>query len=112
MRAEFGSGAEAATEATFRQGAGCSACRNTGYRGRSAIYEMLPFTPEIKHLTVERANSLEIKQVALKQGMRTLRQAGWLRVCDGRTTVEEVLRVTADADLLPPEESGHASISV
>jgi len=112
LRAEFGPGADTVSEAAFRQGAGCAACRNTGYRGRSAIYEMLPFTPEIKHLTVERANSLEIKQVALKQGMRTLRQAGWLRVCDGRTTVEEVLRVTADADLLPPEESGHASVSV
>ncbi len=112
IRAEFGAQAAAVNQESFRRGAGCPACRNTGYRGRSAIYEMLPFTTEIKALTVQRATSLAIKQVALQQGMRTLRQAGWLGVCNGTTTVEEVLRVTADADVLPPDEAGHAPVSL
>lgn len=112
LRAEFGPIADEAPRDGFRKGGGCSACRNTGYKGRSAIYEMLPFSPEVKTLTVERATSLDIKKVALKQGLRTLRQAGWLGVCAGTTTVEEVLRVTADADLLPPDESGHAPVSL
>ena len=73
---------------------------------------MLAFSPEVKALTVQRATSLDIKRVALQQGMRTLRQAGWLGICAGTTTVDEVLRVTADADTLPPDESGHAPVSV
>ncbi len=105
LKAEFGAAASSTADATFRAGAGCAACRNTGYRGRSAIYEMLPFTPEVKTLTVERATSLDIKQLALQQGMRTLRQAGWLRVRAGTTTVDEVLRVTADADMLLSDEA-------
>ena len=112
LAAEFGADATSTVERNFQAGQGCSACRNTGYRGRSAVYEMLPFTPEIKQLTVARATSIDIKQCALQQGMGTLRKAGWLRVCEGTTTVDEVLRVTADADLLPPDETGHASVSV
>ncbi len=83
----------------FRKGAGCETCRNTGYRGRLAIYEILPFTNSIKDLTVQRAPSTQIKAVACKEGMKTLREAGRLRVEEGRTTFEEVLRVTADVDV-------------
>jgi type II secretory ATPase GspE/PulE/Tfp pilus assembly ATPase PilB-like protein len=73
---------------------------------------MLPFTPDIKTLTVQRATSLAIKQVALRQGMRTLRRAGWLRACEGATTIEEVLRVSADADVLLSGEGGDAPVSL
>ncbi|MBX3177007.1 MAG: type II/IV secretion system protein [Candidatus Hydrogenedentes bacterium] len=112
LAAEFGDIAGELAGASFRAGAGCPACRNTGYRGRAAIYEMLPFTPEIKALTVERATSQVIKETARKQGLRTLRRAGWLRAKEGATTVEEVLRVTADADVLPDPEIGDAPVSL
>ncbi len=85
--------------ATFRRGRGCDNCRHTGYRGRMAIYEILPFTTAIKELTVERASSDAIKRQARLDGMRTLRESGWQRVRQGVTTFEEVMRVTADADL-------------
>ena len=84
--------------ATFVKGAGCEHCRYTGYRGRQAIYEILPFTREVKQMTVERRPSTDIKQVARREGMRTLREAGWERVCDGTTTFEEILRVTAESE--------------
>ncbi len=112
LAAEFGDVSAEVPGATFRRGDGCAACRNTGYRGRAAIYEMLPFTPEIKTLTVQRATSLAIKQVALRQGMRTLRRAGWLRAREGATTIEEVLRVSADADVLLSCEVGDAPVSL
>ena len=112
LAAEFGDVTAEVSQSTFRRGEGCAACRNTGYRGRAAIYEMLPFTPDIKTLTVQRATSLAIKQVALRQGMRTLRRAGWLRACEGATTIEEVLRVTADADVLIFGEGGDAPVSL
>lgn len=96
---EMGATDEEIRRATFRRGRGCEECRNTGFRGRTAIYEILPFTPEIKQLTIERAPSNVIKRKACELGMRTLRQSGWERICQGRTTFEEVLRITSDADL-------------
>ena len=86
--------------ATFRQGRGCDKCRHTGYSGRVAIYEMLPFTSEIKEMTVRRETSPAIKQKGRQSGMRTLRDSGWMRVRNGMTTVEEILRVTVDSDAL------------
>ena len=113
MLEEFGLTAGDTDKVDFRRGAKCDACRHTGYRGRAAIYEILPFTNEIKDLTVQRATSVEIRKIALEQGMRTLRASGWSRVCQGKTTVEEVLRVTADTEMLaPPVETSHAPISV
>ena len=64
-----------------------------------AIAEILPFTQEIKELTVQSAPSTAIKQSAKRLGMRTLRESGWLRVANGETTLDEVLRVTADTDM-------------
>lgn len=111
LRYEFGVGPEQYKDANFRRGTGCEFCRHTGYRGRLAIYEIMPFTERIKQMTVERATALEIKQEALRQGMHTLRQSGWRRVCSGDTTPEEVLRLTADADVLSIDvEDKHAKI--
>jgi type II secretory ATPase GspE/PulE/Tfp pilus assembly ATPase PilB-like protein len=103
VREEFGIDLSTVTGAQFLRGDGCDACRNTGYRGRVALYEILPFTPEIKTLTVQRSNALDIKDAALRQGMRTLRSSGWTRATAGMTTLEEVLRVTADAEVLTLE---------
>ncbi len=94
---EFNVPEEEVRQGNFRKGRGCDVCRHTGYKGRMAICEILPFTNEVKDLTVRRATSLDIKRLALQQGMRTLRMSGWQRVRQGVTTAEEVLRVTADA---------------
>jgi len=103
LRLEFGLDDAATSQVNFQRGRGCEACRHTGYRGRLAIYEMMAFTERIKQMTVERATATDIKQEALRQGMKTLRQSGWQRVRTGDTTPEEVLRLTADADTLSLE---------
>jgi len=90
---EIGVTAEDARGHTFYRGTGCETCRFTGYKGRTAIYEILPFAAPIRELTMQRAPSAIIKQKASELGMRTLRQDGWVRVREGVTTFEEVLRV-------------------
>jgi len=77
-------------------GQGCEECAQTGYRGRAGIYEFLPVTDEIKALVLERASAGKIKEAAVQQGMRTLRDDGWRSVRNGTTTVAEVVRVTQD----------------
>ena len=81
---------------TLYRGKGCATCHYTGMKGRSAIYEVLPVTPEIRGLVLHSTFADEIHDVAKKQGMKTLREAGLTRVLEGATTVEEVLRVTSD----------------
>jgi len=80
---------------TLHRAVGCSACSNTGYRGRIAVHEVMLVTEEIERLAVLRASSAEITKVALQQGMISLRQDGWMKVQLGHTTIEEVLRVVA-----------------
>jgi len=72
---------------------GCSACGNTGYKGRMAVHEVMTVSEEIERLCVARASSEEIKRVAIEQGMTTLRQDGLTKVLKGQTTIEEVSRV-------------------
>jgi general secretion pathway protein E/type IV pilus assembly protein PilB len=74
--------------------AGCRACRQTGYSGRLGIYELLVTTDRIRQLCHDRVGTWALKQAATEEGMLTLRQDGWIKVLNGRTTVEEVLRVT------------------
>jgi type II secretory ATPase GspE/PulE/Tfp pilus assembly ATPase PilB-like protein len=113
LRHEFGIGPEHMKGGTFRMGVGCDECRHTGYRGRLATYEILAFTEQIKEMTVQRANALEIKKVAVRNGMKTLRSSGWQRMYSGDTTLEEVLRVTADSEAIGFElEGGHAPVPV
>lgn len=106
LEAEFGYKKEN-NDIIFYKGSGCEHCRSTGYRGRMAICEIMPFSPMIKELTVQRATSVAIKKQALSEGMKTLRASGWQRIMEGLTTVEEVLRVTADAEIM---EETHADI--
>ena len=80
---------------TLYKGAGCPACGGTGYKGRLGIYEIMEINEGIKDLVIKRASSHEIKKVARKNGMRTLRGAALKKVLDGETTVDEMLRVTA-----------------
>jgi general secretion pathway protein E/type IV pilus assembly protein PilB len=77
------------------RGAGCRACRQTGYRGRAGIFELMVTGEAIREMCVQRQNSSAIRKQALKDGMITLRQDGWRKVLGGITTIEEVARVTA-----------------
>jgi type IV pilus assembly protein PilB len=78
---------------TFYEPVGCSSCANTGFRGRLAMHEVMMMSEELGKLAVRNASSEEIRGVAIEQGMRTLRQDGWLKVAQGLTTIGEVLRV-------------------
>ena len=76
------------------RGKGCRTCNNTGYMGRTGIYEIMMMNEPIKKLIMEKASSDIIKQTAVKMGMKTLRQDGWKNILAGVTTPEEVMRVT------------------
>jgi type II secretion system protein E len=85
----------------FYRGRGCEECRFTGYKGRSGIYEILVMQDNLRPLIIDRAPSSAIKQTAIANGMKTLRDDGWVKVKLGITTVEEVGRVTQeDEDLV------------
>lgn len=77
---------------------GCLECRNTGFRGRVGVYEMLNMTPELKELIAANAGLGAIRKAAAKSGMRSLRLRGAQKVAEGITTAEEVLRVTPPSD--------------
>ncbi len=74
---------------------GCSACANTGYRGRKALAELMPMSEEIERMIIEGGSVDEIHRLAVAQGMFTLRQSGMRKAIEGETTLEEVLRVVA-----------------
>jgi len=78
----------------FYRGRGCALCSNKGYYGRTGIYEILLVTKELKKLITRNASSDELKETAIKEGMKTLKEACVQRVLDGITTVEEFMRVT------------------
>jgi general secretion pathway protein E/type IV pilus assembly protein PilB len=78
------------------RGAGCRNCQNTGYRGRTGIFELMVVTDEIRMMILNRMPSTEIRKVAAKQGMSSLRTDGWRLVREGRTTPEEVVGATKD----------------
>jgi len=78
---------------TLYRPSSCSACSNTGYRGRIGLYEVMPMTEDIERLTVERASADQIRAVAIQQGMMTLRDDGLEKTRMGLTSIEEVARV-------------------
>src|SRR5881275_831083 len=84
----------------FRRGAGCDQCRQTGYQGRAAIYEVCVITEPLRKLIMRRRDGSELKQCAIAEGMETLRQDGWRRVAQGKTTIEEVVRVTQTDEVM------------
>jgi len=89
-------GASAATQRRLYKGLGCKNCFQTGYLGRSGIFELLVIDDQIKELISRRAGSHIIKQAAVEKGMKTLREDGIEKVLAGQTTLEEVYRVTQD----------------
>src|SRR3972149_2274594 len=76
------------------RGTGCVHCDNTGYRGRTAIFELMPITDGLKQLIVEKRGANVLRLKAMEEGMVTLREDGWGKVLKGITTVDEVSRVT------------------
>jgi general secretion pathway protein E/type IV pilus assembly protein PilB len=84
----------------FQRGAGCDQCRHTGYQGRAAIYEVCVITEPLRKLIMRRRDGSELKQCAIAEGMETLRQDGWRRVAQGKTTIEEVVRVTQTDEVM------------
>ena len=89
-------GFEGEPPATLWEAGGCDSCNGTGYLGRIGIFELLPATPEICQLILQRADAASIRNLATRQGMRLLREDGWLKVGNGMTTLAEVLRVTIE----------------
>jgi type IV pilus assembly protein PilB len=78
----------------FFYGKGCEVCSNTGYKGRMGVYEWLRMSEAVRDLVVERASTMVIKQKALEQGMRTLRDDGLRSIFDGATSIEEIIKYT------------------
>jgi general secretion pathway protein E len=81
---------------TLHRAVGCTSCGGTGYVGRSAILEILPFTETIRQLVLKRSDTSKIAAAAIDEGMVPMRDDGLQKVVAGQTTLEEVLRVTPD----------------
>ena len=77
---------------------GCESCKKTGYRGRGGLFELLVVNDEIESLIIGRKSSATIREAALRGGMKTLREDGWIKVFRGMTSVEELFRVTEDTE--------------
>jgi len=78
------------------EGGGCEECSRTGYRGRAGIYELLVMSDAVRQLILKRSSADAIRDAAVSEGMRTLREDGWRQVRSGLTTVAEVVRVTQE----------------
>jgi type IV pilus assembly protein PilB len=87
-----------AKNATFVRGKGCPNCQNSGFRGRRAVFEVMPMTSRIRELAFEAAATQDINKAAIAEGMTTLYDDGILKVMNGVTTIEEVVRVAKRAD--------------
>jgi type II secretory ATPase GspE/PulE/Tfp pilus assembly ATPase PilB-like protein len=87
-------GPEILKTATFKRGRGCEQCNHTGYKGRLGIFELLVMSEKVRDLVMEHMVSRKVRDLARKEGMKLLREDGWIKVCRGITTAEEVLSIT------------------
>jgi len=85
---------EEVKEVAIMKGKGCEKCNNSGYKGRVGLYEVLEINDELRELILVGASALELKKKAIENGMITLRRSGLIKVRDGSTTLEEVMRET------------------
>jgi general secretion pathway protein E len=85
-----------AAEFKLYRGEGCEHCGNSGYKGRTGIFELMPMNDDLRQMVVEKKGSNTLRLKAMERGMITLREDGWDKVLRGITTVEEVTRVTLD----------------
>jgi type IV pilus assembly protein PilB len=77
------------------KGAGCRTCHDSGYKGRIALYEVMPFTERLKEMVLQGCSTAELKVEMIRGGVKSLRMSGLAKVADGVTTIEEIVRVTA-----------------
>jgi type IV pilus assembly protein PilB len=91
---DLGMTEEQAKGAKLKAGQGCKVCNNTGYKGRVALYEIMPFSDELKECVLQGYSAMELKREAQRLGMMTLRGSGITKILDGVTSLEEVMRVT------------------
>ncbi len=91
---ELGPDGEGLRGATFYYGRGCDQCHQTGYRGRTGLYEVMLMNEELRRIVLADGSTAELRAAAIRNGMRPLRQSGLVAVTEGRTTIEEVLRET------------------
>jgi len=92
---ELGIPEDEARKVAFKEGKGCVDCNNTGYKGRLGVYEVMPVSPKIRDMILDRSSTSAIKKQAVTEGMLTLRMDGLIKLKNGITTAEEVLKETA-----------------
>jgi len=93
---EMGFGDSLSKDAAVYRGRGCERCMQIGYRGRTGIYEMLLVDDTIRELILKKSDSATIKHAAVQGGMLPLREAGLAKALAGKTSLEEILRVTQE----------------
>jgi type IV pilus assembly protein PilB len=81
------------------KGDGCANCNDLGYKGRIAIYEVMPFTDNLKQMVYQNASQMELKKMAVKEGMKTLRMSALTKLKAGMTSVQEVIDSTPKDEL-------------
>ncbi|KAB2910125.1 MAG: type IV-A pilus assembly ATPase PilB [Kofleriaceae bacterium] len=94
--AKMGMSEEQIKKATISGGRGCGTCNNTGYKGRVALYEVMPFVDALRELVLQGASAAELKAEMIRQGYPSLRMSGIQKILEGVTTPEEVLRTTVE----------------
>jgi len=94
MLALLGVTSEDFSQATIYEPVGCSECNGAGYKGRLGVYEVLTMTSEMQEYVLANRSVMEIRELAIKQGMMTLRESALQKLQTGVTSVQEVLRVT------------------
>ena len=78
------------------KGKGCTVCGGSGYKGRIAVYEVMPLYESVRELVLQGASAIEVKHESIRCGMKTLRMSGITKICQGVSTVEEIGRITAN----------------
>jgi type IV pilus assembly protein PilB len=91
---EIGFTEEQLATGVIRKGAGCKTCNDTGYKGRIALYEVMPLTDRIKQMVLQGSSTAELKEQMVAEGIKTLRMSAIGKCLEGVTTIEEILRNT------------------
>ena len=94
--ADLGLGIDPRGVVNLKHGKGCSKCRNTGYKGRTGIYEIMPYSESLKLLTANGSGLDKLRKKAVEEGLVLLRENGIRKMLNGQTTYQEILRVTWD----------------
>jgi type IV pilus assembly protein PilB len=94
--AALGTNLESLRKLTFMKGTGCDTCSGTGYKGRAGLYEVMALSPELRRMILRGASVVEIRDQAVSEGMLTLRMDGMKKIERGITTLEEVVKETAE----------------